>query len=365
VVVGYRAWRDRGGEDDASDPTATTQVPDSTIAGDQPAARLFTRRTDAGIEVRVDSMALGGQGGPDFFGPIAEDAPAFCKVVDQVNVFAITAEAVLQGGMPVTEAPPPEPTALPLWSGIGGDVIGVMMQVSDDVTIVRMAQPGQAVDEMEPVDGIVVLAIEAELDEQDPRRVEDFGMPDLRGVVVTVHHRDGRTVRASTDPNQGPPVWVGDPDCFPEEAPLPPPGTIDPENNPFTVKLPPPGVAQPEDPGAAQAQIEAAFAALYAPGNPAADVLAYVDDPFAMREMFAEARASDMWDASGLDRTAATIEAIVFLTPVEAAFEYELHGPAIDQDELFGRARVVDGTWRLTRGTICRDLRHVGVDCPP
>ena len=364
VVLGYRAWRDRG-DDAADDPTASTQVPDSTIAGERPAARLFTRTTDDGIEVRVDSMAMAGQGGEDFFGPVAEDAPAFCHVVDQVSVFAISAESVLQGGLPITEGPPPEPAAVPMWSGPGGNLVGVVMQVADDVSIVRLAVPGEAVDEMAPVGGVVALAVEADIDEQDPGRLEDFGLPDLGGAVVTVHHRDGRTVRASTDPNRGPPVWVGDETCFRELAPPAPPDTVDPENNPFVVRLPPPGIEQPVDPAAAQPQIEAAFAALYAPGDPAADVLAYVDDPFAMRETFTNARATDQWDAIGFDRTAATIEEIVFLTSVEAAFEYELHGPTLDQDELFGRARLVDGTWRLTRGTICRDLANVGIECPP
>ena len=55
----------------------------------------------------------------------------------------------------------------------------------------------------------------------------------------------------------------------------------------------------------------------------------------------------------------------MFLSAVEAAFDYELHGPSVDHDELFGRARLVDGTWRLTRGTICRDLRAAGIECPP
>ena len=94
-------------------------------------------------------------------------------------------------------------------------------------------------------------------------------------------------------------------------------------------------------------------------------MLAHVDDPFAMREMFANARKSDLWDGVGFDETVATTEGIVFVSAVEAAFDYELHGPNLDHDELFGRARVVDGTWRLTRGTICRDLSNVGIDCPP
>ncbi len=55
----------------------------------------------------------------------------------------------------------------------------------------------------------------------------------------------------------------------------------------------------------------------------------------------------------------------MFLSAVEAAFDYELRGLGVDHDELFGRARLVDGTWRLTRGTICRDLRDAGIECPP
>ncbi len=119
----------------------------------------------------------------------------------------------MQGGLPITEAPPPEPAAVPMWSGPGGNIVGIMMQVADDVSIVRLAAAAEAIDEMEPIDGIVALAIETDLANGEP---ED-GMPDLSALVLTVHHRDGRTVRVSTDPQRGPPVWVADNVCFSEE----------------------------------------------------------------------------------------------------------------------------------------------------
>ena len=62
------------------------------------------------------------------------------------------------------------------------------------------------------------------------------------------------------------------------------------------------------------------------------------------------------------------VEELVFLSPVEAAFEYTLTAPdaAITKDEQFGRARLVDGIWRIGRGTICHDLQETFATlCPP
>ena len=161
----------------------------------------------------------------------------------------------------------------------------------------------------------------------------------------------------------GPVVWRGVGPCVPDFEDVPPPPTVSEEDNPFAVRLPPPG-EQPADPAAAQAAIDEVMRTLYgAPAGP--DVLALVDDPFAMRETFERIGEVDIgveWADVAVD-----IEELVFLSPVEAAFEYTLRVPGGDEhDELFGRARLVDGTWRVGRGTICRDLQQsFATTCPP
>ncbi|MEM1334007.1 MAG: hypothetical protein AAGG08_11155, partial [Actinomycetota bacterium] len=74
--------------------------------------------------------------------------------------------------------------------------------------------------------------------------------------------------------------------------------------------------------------------------------------------------------------------AVVFVTPAEAWFEYDLllpvvgvgqGDPSVDGDDAsfasygvrIGRAVLVDGTWRVTRGTMCDLLAFAGVACEP
>lgn len=166
---------------------------------------------------------------------------------------------------------------------------------------------------------------------------------------------------------RGPPAWE-DPACFGEECggELGPPATLDPDDpdNPFRVQLPPPG-DQPPDPAAAQVQIAVALDQLHGAADPAVDPLALVDDPFAVLEMLEAARTNGDQLGEVWDEAVVTLEEAVFLSPVEAAFEYTLETSRTTLPELFGRARLIDGTWRISRSTLCRDLELYGAICSP
>ena len=80
-------------------------------------------------------------------------------------------------------------------------IVGVTLQVPDDVTTVRLRTAAGAMDEMEPVDGAVVLAVLV-----PAQAVQDFmngGMNDpaaRNSIQITAQHADGSvlTRRRST-----------------------------------------------------------------------------------------------------------------------------------------------------------------------
>ena len=378
-VLGYRVWRSGDADDDESTAGPPTIPPTSEEPAVPLAARVLTRTTVDGIELRADSMAAAGMDAEQFgMGPNSDDVPPFCRIVDQINAFAISEVAVIQGGGPLTEEAPDELSPMLMFGASGSGVVAVYVQVADDVERVRLTTP-DGFDEMAPVDGVAVLAVRSNvaIDGMFPMAtVVDDGVAgvggggpgDLGDVIVTATAAGGLTTQARGDRlMRGPPAWE-DPACFGEQffEDEVPPETIDPDDpsNPFAVQLPPPG-EQPPDPAAAKGAIATALEQLYGAADPAIDPLTLVDDPFAVREMLDDARAKGDETGEEWDEAAVESEEIVFLTPVEAAFEYTLETSQTTHHEQFGRARLVEGTWRIGRSTLCRDLLFYGVNCPP
>ena len=368
-IIGFRAWRGDGDEPEAAAPVVA--APSTTAEPDVPERRLFTRETDTGIEVRVDLGVPAGVVGDLGMG---EGAPAFCQVVDQATATAISNDEVLQGWLPLTEAAPPDPapTMLGTMMGFGATgMLGLVVQLDDDAVNARLSTPGR-IDEMEPVEGIAALVVtmpaQPDAPGADNSVVDDFpgrfGLPQLDDVTLSVNYADGRVRHVRGDDlTMGPMIWRGDPECFGGPPEVGPPETFSEEDNPFNVRLPPPG-EQPTDPAAGRAAIEAAMSTLYGAGDDV-DVLILVDDPFAIRETFD--RIGDLDIGADWADVEVVVEELVFLSPVEAAFEYTVRVEAFfTRDEQFGRARLVDGTWRVGRGTICRDLQEsFATTCPP
>jgi hypothetical protein len=368
AILGYRAWRDDDTDSGAVPPTDATNEPTTEPDAEAPEHRMFTRVTDAGIELRVDradeDLGFGFPGAPD-------GVPEFCRVIGQVVAVAISDEEVLQGFLPLTAelAPEPGPTMLGgMFGPAAADIVGFVVQVPPDALGVRLVAPG-ASDEMAPVDGVAALAVRAPgaaFGDDGPGGGDDGfvpgGPPTFDDVTLSIEHSTGAVQHVRGDDLvMGPVIWRGN-ECMEPPPATPPNESDDPEENPFAVHLPPPG-EQPPDPDAARADIVAAVDALYG-ADETVDVLALVDDPFAMRETFEQMREIG---AADFEQAAVEIEELVFLSPVEAAFEYTLDvGDGLVRDEQFGRARLVDGTWRIGRGTICRDLQqNYGTNCPP
>jgi hypothetical protein len=422
-VFGYQAWRD----DDEAAP-APTVVPGTAPAAEGPldaGAFLFRRVTADGIEIRArlnDAMrggvfmdvapgvAIAEDGGgtaPDVViesvpgpegilrpattpappataeeaaapttGPAPvpvdpgiggrvvdpDDLPEECQVVGDLTAWAISDTNVAQGGGPWMKVGPEELYPSLMWDGMVDpndpdalSIVGMVLQVPDDVTMVRM-RTATATDEMAPVEGAAVLAVLARA--ADVQDVMNGAMGDQLArntVQITAERADGSLLSASlldamTKPH---PAWG--PACQPgvlieEPAPVP------------TTTLPAPGAEQPTDPTAARAEIEHNFAALYGGDDPAAARAMYVDDVYGLAEAGAQVVAN--FPEAATDATV-SIHEVVFVDAANAVFRYDLETSSADFRDQVGRARLLDGVWKITRGTQCQDLAHGGGICPP
>ncbi|MDQ3470063.1 MAG: hypothetical protein M3487_09915 [Actinomycetota bacterium] len=74
-------------------------------------------------------------------------------------------------------------------------------------------------------------------------------------------------------------------------------------------------------------------------------------------------------DANGFgdeaESAAVAIDGLVFTSASEAWFSYTLTTSAATFADQTGRARLLDGVWKITRGTLCQDMAKAGATCPP
>ncbi|MEO5899117.1 MAG: hypothetical protein ABIR68_03165, partial [Ilumatobacteraceae bacterium] len=60
-----------------------------------------------------------------------------------------------------------------------------------------------------------------------------------------------------------------------------------------------------------------------------------------------------------------SITELVFVSPTQAWFRYDLISGFSTFIDRYGQARLVDGTWKLTRQTFCQDIALAGIGCSP
>jgi hypothetical protein len=123
-------------------------------------------------------------------------------------------------------------------------------------------------------------------------------------------------------------------------------------------ELPAPG-EQPADAGADEAAIIELMSVIY--GDDDGDNQERIDD------LTGVAEARDQIREGGFEEAAASAEAIVeelvFTSPTEAWFRYRIETTTGIFSERYGIAVLIDGTWKITRNTICQDLSMAGGDC--
>ncbi len=328
------------------------------------ATRLFTRTTESGIEVRVYESDDANMWGPGF---VPEDVPDWCIPVSSVSATALTLDAIGQAQMPRSKEAPPDPA---ISFGLGGIVEEaplalLVVQLADTVTQARLSHPSGATDSMEPIDGLAVLAVNVPMPDDDADDANGAFFDPWNGIASTlaleVLHADGGSDRyTQNDLMNGIPMW-GSPECNPGMMTE---GTA-PEMTAPDLKLPKPGAEQPVDPVADRAAIEQAFVALYNDLGSKATLFRYLDDASGI-DLTMKAIMRDHGDA--IRAMEPEIDEMVFFSPIEASFTYTSGLDPWDDGfsgtlQSFGRARIVNGVWLITRSTVCQEIMKVGVQC--
>lgn len=384
ALVGWRAWSARDdettGETTATATTAepTTPPPSDTLGAGE-AGLLFSRTTEAGVELRAERMRWDGIGGPaiDVIGgpaapgntaeegsdPADADAdgngtPDICEPIGDIVGWAITDDEIVQGSTPWTLGRVDRAYPSPMMNWLPESrLLGVVVQVDASTRRVHLQGPAGASDEMVPVDGVAVLAVAV------PAGAVDDAAPEAAFELVrlTTEEASGRATTLVTDRMwEGHPAWSMTGPCAEmngrvvEETAVPVPVP--------NVELPDPGPRQPDDVAAAEAGIHAAFTAVGDRSLPIEQRVAAIDDPYGMSD------ALRKYDDSGVSMpggSGVAIGAIVFVDADHAVFQVGLDS-GTDEETFWtaiGRARFVDGAWKLTRSTVCMPVAEMGI-CP-
>ncbi|MGB8859333.1 MAG: hypothetical protein WCC60_08755 [Ilumatobacteraceae bacterium] len=358
AVAAVLISRDDGAQ--RASPDASVPVTDASSEDLSPAA--VERVTAEGLTVRLHVSD-----NPDVVGqqpPPAAGAPAWCEATGMAFGTVISDLAVAQSQMAVSKVAAPNGGGQLLMGGVleGSPMWGVVVQVPPQIALVRASLPGVEPDEMEPVDGVAIVALPAPARPVGaapiPNRVDPWGIGiDLGRAKVEFVSASGHseTFDVSTD-FMGPAMW-NDQRCWPQAFPQ-----GEPEPAPPPV-LPDPG-EQPADAVAAEAAVAGALGELYAaPIEEGREFFDLIDDASGIDLNVASSLKDQPELRNLLTKGDATISELVFISPIEAFFVYDLdapYGPVVNR---FGRARFVDGRWKITRGTFCQETLPYGVIC--
>jgi hypothetical protein len=298
--------------------------------------RLFRRTTDNGLSVRVFFNEVL-QGEQDC-GPDADWCPPrACNPASYIETTVVGEWSVAQGGAPRWElAGDDAARVLGTISNWYTDevVFGVIVRTAPGVSFVRLTHAGHT-DGMEPIDGIAVLAVPSST---------------VEGTTASRPYPGDAVVEAVRD-GVGMPVDISgafttDPACMPP-PPAPP-------------SLPDPG-EQPEDRAGAESAVVAVFGQAFGGDDAEANADA-VDDPSGLADVRDELRERYPEMLGG--RVTYEITDVVFTSPTEASYYFR---PVIeDYSELprqIGRARMIDGEWKITRATVCAMFQLGGAAC--
>lgn len=380
LVAAFVFVRDRDGDDTAAATTSAgpdTSVPDTEVdVIDVPPPPnvfpdfgsdylgpelkvLYQRVTEAGIRVSVqdngDWNDFGGE-------PVFPDAPA-----------ATTAESIAEA-QPLGVIAPPDTTGIGGWqpaawcNAVGGiritmsfkEAIGVSngqryaeprggrlsvslfssghaegvpfrvlaMQVRDDVTLVTASWADGTSDGGAPVNGWVAVATP--------------GAADVAFDVSLETANGTEEIPFDEVPRDGDLEWQKG--CSPPPPELPPAGE------------------QPDDPDAAEQEVRDVFDLLWNRDIP-------LDEKVVLDDTTGVADAIEQVDNGGFGEAAQTsvhtINEVVFTSPTEAWFMYDLETSITNFTNRFGIAYRIDGVWVISRAVICQDLSLGGGQCFP
>lgn len=217
----------------------------------------------------------------------------------------------------------------------------VVVQVSGDIAEVRATFADGSVDSMAPVEGAVALAMPGAFSWEDSVTVDAVGA-------------DGAVVATETAGGPFGMVGVWDhPECQP--PPPPPP------------ELPEAG-EQPADPAAAESGVRTAIETVFATDGverTEEEAAAYRDEKLALIDDTegVEDAMNQLGEAyPGIVVTPAVTD-LVFRAPDRATVLFSLETSITDFDNRLGELVLVDGTWKVTRATVCDALSMGGGYC--
>lgn len=361
TVVGLVLWNDARSSDSAA-PTslpATTEAPDP----DQPVENMVERTTEGGLVVRLllsdDLNMFGGNTPP-------AGAPPWCTTVGGAAMTVIAPATVGQTSMPITKSAHPDGGGQMMTAGFieRAPLIGILTQTPPEVVVVRLIVAAVGVDEMKPVEGVSALALELPADAVVGNGFgEGFPGPIPGNAQGTVEYETANGDRTSMDIEQfnaGLPIW-NDQRCW-NQGPV-----VEPDPNAPPPKPPPlpPAGPQPDDPATARRSVENALTTLFtAPMEEGREYFDYIDDASGLDINIGPPDEANQQFIDLLEDSEVTMTGLVFISPVEAFFYYDMENSisGVFQNRL-GRARFVDGAWKITRGTFCQELATVGGYC--
>lgn len=206
----------------------------------------------------------------------------------------------------------------------------LVLQVSDDITLASVSWDDGATDAAVPVDGWVALATP--------------GAPSGKFVLDLETAGGGRTIDWNEIPRDGDAGWQKG--CTPPPPELPAPGE------------------QPDDADESQAAIADAFDLMWDQDVPFEEKGELIlDDTTGVADAIDAVMNGGFGDVA---RTAVhEITDLVFVSPDEAWFKYDINTTSGAFTDRFGIAYRINGTWKITRAVICQDLSLAGGQCVP
>ncbi len=307
-------------------------------ASQEAALDLLVERTTAdGIALHVHATSLDAADPSEGAGEAAEGwQPApWCFPTSSVRIGASSASATQVAWGPLYTEPRDGLTVTSFAGGYAESTpfFGVFVQTTPGGAVTLTTTDGRS-DSAIAANGATVLAVAGAID-------DNFS--------VVVDGPDGTTTSRSvedlTKPGRALEYRQA---CEPPPAGLPEPGE------------------PPADPEAAEAAVRETWQrSRDFDGTDQSIRITLVDDPTGVAEAWTALGKSEYANAAGTSTS--TITDLVFVSPTEAWFMYDIETTITDFRGRYGIARLGDdGAWRITRSTICQDIALApGFACEP
>ncbi|MEP4593364.1 MAG: hypothetical protein ABJ381_16385, partial [Ilumatobacter sp.] len=318
-----------------------------TMFGGEPMTLLTERTTDSGVVLRAHLGQVWEQdfsGYDDFGGPEGWRPPDWCFESAQVRIAMgggeATGTSVIDVGSVSWWTTPfggRSVSALTMGTADANPHRVVFVQAPASVGNVTVTFGDGASDSTAPVDGVAILAVPGAGPSTDTGDGW-VGPPTDFDVVFDDSAAEDVVVDGSR-------TGYNDPEYQQSCSPPPP-------------ALPEPG-EQPADPAADEATIVDLMVTIY--GDDDGGNEARIDDPTGVAEAREQVREGGFEEAAA--NAEAIVEELVFTSPTDAWFRYRIETTTGIFPERFGIAVNVDGTWKITRATICQDLSLAGGNC--